>query len=127
VIAYNVTRTRHFGNSAEPRFYNRDIFINLRGRQLRRPKDKRRPSSSALRARITNNGVRSITFETSRSGLGRETAALRDFSPPFVRFGSQADVTPSLGHVRFAPKADKRADVSLSPLSATSRHMQRSK
>jgi hypothetical protein len=30
-------------------------------------------------------------------------------------------------HVRFTPKADKRVDVSLSPLSATSRHMQCSK
>jgi hypothetical protein len=36
------------------------------------------------------------------------SAALRDFNPLNVRFGSQADITPSLDYVRFAPEADIR-------------------
>jgi hypothetical protein len=32
----------------------------------------------------------------------------------------QIGTVPMLGHVRFAPKADKSADISLSPLSAKS-------
>jgi hypothetical protein len=32
-------------------------------------------------------------------------AALRDFDPAYVSSGSQADLAPSSGHVRFAPKA----------------------
>ena len=45
----------------------------------------------------------------------------------FVRFGSYADMTPPLGQVRFAPKADNWTDVSASPLCAGKRHMHRSK
>jgi hypothetical protein len=34
-----------------------------------------------------------------------EAAALRDFDPANARFGSQANITPSLGHVRSASES----------------------
>jgi hypothetical protein len=40
----------------------------------------------------------------STSQLRQETAALRDFGLAYDGFGSKADLTPSLGHVRFAPR-----------------------
>jgi hypothetical protein len=38
--------------------------------------------------------------------LREKIAALRDFNPGNVRFGSKADVAPCLDFVRFTPKAD---------------------
>ena len=35
-----------------------------------------------------------------------ETAALRDFDPAYVRFGSKADIGGGAADVRFTPKAD---------------------
>jgi hypothetical protein len=69
VIAYNVTCTRHFGNSAEPRFYNRDIFINLRGRQLRRPKENTwAPHSGTSFDKRFRKSVRDGDFEAVGGG-----------------------------------------------------------
>ena len=51
----------------------------------------------------------------------QEPAALQDFSPTYVRFGSKAARTINAGfaaHVCFAPKADKQQIVSAGPLSA---------
>jgi hypothetical protein len=47
-------------------------------------------------------------------------AALRDFDPANDRYGSQADIAPSLGHVRFAPESRHRMRRSACPLSANS-------
>jgi len=43
--------------------------------------------------------------QTIAHTVRRETAALRDFSPAFVRFGSKADITLSIGYVRFTPQS----------------------
>ena len=40
--------------------------------------------------------------------MWQEAAALRDFNPAFVRFGSKADVRRHLAYVRFTPKADNQ-------------------
>jgi hypothetical protein len=48
------------------------------------------------------------------------TAALRDFSPVFVRFGSKADITRHVADVRFTPESGQTADVPVGPLCAKS-------
>jgi hypothetical protein len=48
----------------------------------------------------------------------QETAALRDFELAYVRFGSKADMTPSLGHVRSALESGHTLFVTACPLSA---------
>src|SRR5215831_14322285 len=48
------------------------------------------------------------------------TAALRDFNPTFVRFGSAADIASRLGSVRFTPESGQTADISVCPLCAKS-------
>src|SRR5262245_58080302 len=41
--------------------------------------------------------------------MRQETAALRNFSPAYVRFGSGADITCLPSHVRFTPQSGHRA------------------
>src|SRR5262245_17545759 len=48
------------------------------------------------------------------------TAALRDFSPPNVRYGSKADKAALRRHVRFAPKSGQSGDMLARPLCAKS-------
>ena len=43
--------------------------------------------------------------------MRQKAAALRDFSPLHVRFGSKADITRSPSHVRFTPESGHRADM----------------
>jgi hypothetical protein len=79
-----------------------------------------------------------IAVRYARSSPG--TAALRDFNPLFVGFGSKAanEVMAGYGFISavlqkrtqisaFSACDDKQADASLSPLSANKRHMHRSK
>ena len=54
--------------------------------------------------------------------LFEETAALRDFDPAHVRFGSEADITRLLGDVRFTPESGQTADSSICLLCAKSGH-----
>jgi hypothetical protein len=57
-----------------------------------------------------------IEFATSRS------AALRGLDRANVADGSKADLTPSLGHVRFAPESRRYSPPSACPLSANNGH-----
>src|SRR5215831_5723838 len=50
--------------------------------------------------------------------MRQETAALRDFSPVFVRYGSEADEATLSGYVRFTPKSAQRAMRLACPLCA---------
>ena len=43
--------------------------------------------------------------------MWQEAAALRDFNPTFVRFGSGADITRLLSNVRFTPQSGQNADI----------------
>src|SRR5262245_38877929 len=52
----------------------------------------------------------------------QEAAALRDFTPVFVRFGSGADITRLLSNVRFTPESRHRGFDSKCPLCANSGH-----
>ena len=45
-----------------------------------------------------------------------DAAAVRDFSPAYVRFGSGVDISRLLSHVRFAPQSGHRGFDSKSPL-----------
>jgi hypothetical protein len=65
-------------------------------------------------------------LRTERIAQGR-SAALREFSPAFVRFGSKADNLRMSKFVRFTAQSGQTADVSIYPLCAKSGHMQRSK
>ena len=49
-------------------------------------------------------------------------AALRDFDPAYVRFGSGADITRHPANVRFPSESGQRAHGSVCPLSAKSGH-----
>src|SRR6516164_2264538 len=51
-----------------------------------------------------------------------ETAALRDFDPAYVRFGSKADIGGGAADVRFTPKSGHRNSVVECPLCAKSGH-----
>src|SRR5262249_16974216 len=55
------------------------------------------------------------------------TAALRDFSPLNVRFGSTADIASRLGSVRFTPESGQTAHISVCALCAKSGQMHRNK
>ena len=46
----------------------------------------------------------------------QEAAALRDFNPTFVRFGSGADIIRLVGNVRFAPQSGHRELASTRPV-----------
>jgi hypothetical protein len=53
--------------------------------------------------------------------VGIDVAGARNNSSPIaqnIRFGSKADLTPSLGHVRFTPQSGQIADMSVCPLRA---------
>jgi len=52
---------------------------------------------------------------------------LRDFNPTFVRFGSGADISRDLGHVRFTPQSGQTGDIAECLLCANSDRTQRSK
>jgi hypothetical protein len=52
-----------------------------------------------------------------------DAAALRDFEPAHVRFGSGADIAHHQANVRFTPESGQRADGSVCPLCAISRQM----
>src|SRR5262245_27097425 len=52
----------------------------------------------------------------ARDRIRQEPAALRDFSPAFVRFGSKADAASPQSHVRFAPKSGQIAGAPKCPL-----------
>src|SRR5262249_4337802 len=52
----------------------------------------------------------------ARDRIRQEPAALRDFSPAFVRFGSKADAASPRSHVRFAPKSEQIAGAPNCPL-----------
>ena len=54
--------------------------------------------------------------------MWQEAAALRDFNPTFVRFGSGADKLRRLGYVRFAPESGQTGEGSTCPLCAKSGH-----
>jgi hypothetical protein len=54
--------------------------------------------------RFTADASRAIDRKDSTPQLRQQAAALRDFDPAYVGLGSQADITPSLGNVRFAPE-----------------------
>jgi hypothetical protein len=45
----------------------------------------------------------------------QDTAALRDFDPVYVRFGSKADIAPCLDFVRFTPESGHARVASRSP------------
>jgi hypothetical protein len=65
-------------------------------------------------------------FRPSTVAGTKEAAALRDFDPADVRFGSQADMTARQVQVRFAPENGQRADrLDTSPKAAVSRRSNR--
>src|SRR5262249_55596865 len=57
----------------------------------------------------------------------RLQAALQDFDPAYVRFGSAADIAGLLSNVRFTPHSGQSADMLACPLSAESGLMHCSK
>jgi hypothetical protein len=63
---------------------------------------------------FSEEGQRTLTRGVHRNKKGRRMSALGH--------SRRRPSEPVLAHVRFAPKADKRADVALSRLSAISRH-----
>src|SRR5262245_57574933 len=70
---------------------------------------------------------RSSAVLKGRSGLEQEPAALRDFSPVYVRFGSKADAAACFGHVRFTPESGHQSARRECPLCANSGQMHRNK
>src|SRR6516165_193682 len=53
------------------------------------------------------------------------SAAVRDFNPAYVRFGSGTDITRSPSNVRFTPQSGQTADISICLLCAKSGLMHR--
>src|SRR5262245_3161036 len=74
------------------------------------------PSSDMSERRFTAGPFRAFAPKVSTPQLRQEPAALRDFDPAFVRFGSGADISRLLSHVRFAPQSGHRGFDSKSPL-----------
>ena len=54
--------------------------------------------------------------------MDQQPAAMQDFDPTYDRCGSKADITPSIGYVRFTPESGHRELASICPLSAKSGH-----
>src|SRR5215471_774464 len=65
-----------------------------------------------------SGGSASTGLDISQEATG--DAALQDFDPASVRFGSGADHHPSRSNVRFTPQSGQSADMLACPLSAKS-------
>src|SRR5262249_9966450 len=74
--------------------------------------------------RFTAQCLRASTEKDSTTG---GSAAVRDFDPAYVRFGSAADITRNVGDVRFTPQSGQTRVASKCPLSAKSGLTHRSK
>jgi hypothetical protein len=79
-----------------------------------------------LRERHNKTGYKNISASSGHSASNEFLMVAPAGCPSRVK-SDKVDRTDLSRHVRFAPKADKRADGSLSPLCAISRHMQCSK
>jgi hypothetical protein len=58
--------------------------------------------------------------EEGDTPVDQQPAAMQDFDPTYDRCGSKADITPSIGYVRFTPESGHRSASSACPLCAKS-------